>query len=90
MRSRVLAALLLVIASGPAFAGSIFVTGHDPVWHSNFGGNTVGARNLALTGIEFARNGSRLPFLFIESNDPVPGGNAYEEPFLISKLGYSA
>jgi hypothetical protein len=85
----VLAAILLVLPSR-ALAGSIFITGHDPTWHSNFGGNVVGAQNLATTGIEFARNGSSLPFLFIESNDPVPSGNAYTEPFLMSGLGYTA
>ncbi len=90
MKSRLLLALVLALVTAPAFAGSIFVTGHDPIWHANFGGNALGARNLALTGISFARGGSSLPFLFIESNDPVPSGNAYEEPFLISALGFAA
>jgi len=75
----------------PAMAGSIFVTGHDPLWHSNFGGNAVGAKNLATAGIDFARNGSALPFLFIESKSvPVPGGNAATVPFLTSTLGFTA
>jgi hypothetical protein len=74
-----------------AFAGSLFVTGHDPIWHSNFGGNASGATNLARTGIDYARNGSSLPFLFVESiSVPVPGGNAHEAPFLSSALGYLA
>ena len=85
----VLAAILLVLPSR-ALAGSIFITGHDPIWHSGMGGNFVGAQHLATAGIEFARNGSSLPFLFIESNDPVPSGNAYTEPFLMSALGYTA
>lgn len=85
----VLAAILLVLPSR-ALAGSIFITGHDPIWHSGMGGNFDGATNLATAGIEFARNGSALPFLFIESNDPVPSGNAYTEPFLMSALGYTA
>ena len=89
MKSRVHIAFLITLVTAPAFAGSIFVTGHDPIWHSNFGGNTVGAENLALTGIDFARNGNIEPFLFIESNDPVPSGNAYEEPFLVSALGFA-
>ena len=85
----VLAAMLLVLPSR-ALAGSIFITGHDPIWHSGMGANFVGAQHLATAGIEFARDGSSLPFLFIESNDPVPGGNAYTEPFLVSGLGYTA
>jgi hypothetical protein len=73
------------------FAGSVFVTGHDPVWHSNFGGNAAGAKNLAETMIDFARNGSSLPFLYVESKSvPVPGGNAHEAPFLNSSLKYTA
>jgi len=89
MKSRLLLASLITLITAPAFAGSIFVTGHDPIWHANQGGNTVGARNLALTGIAFARNGSPLPFLFVESNDSVPVGNEYEEPFLVSALGFA-
>jgi len=81
--------LLLFFGVANAWAGSIFITGHDPTWHSHFGGNAAGARNLALTGIEYARDGSVLPFLFIESNDSVPSGNAYTKPFLTSDLGYS-
>ena len=84
-----LGALVLFLPS-QALAGSIFITGHDPIWHAGMGGNFVGAENLATTGIEFARNGSSLPFLFIESDDPIPAGNAYTEPFLISALGYTA
>jgi hypothetical protein len=83
----------LVAASGNAFAatgGSIFITGHDPVWHSQPGGNSVGAKHLAEAGIDFARNGSATKFLFIEAKtDTVPGGNAYENPFLSSNLKYS-
>jgi hypothetical protein len=89
---RVLLLGLLVAIAVPASAGSVFVTGHDPIWHAQIGANTVGARNLAQTGIEFARNGSVLPFLFIESKSPtpVPSGNARTAPFLTSALGYAA
>jgi len=79
----------LSIATLTASAGSIFVTGHDPIWHANQGGNTVGATNLAQTGIDYARNGSALPFLYIESKTtPVPSGNVRTESFLTSVLGY--
>jgi hypothetical protein len=77
--------------AAPAWAGSVFITGHDPFWHAGFGGNAVGARNLAHTAISYARNGSALPFLFVESiSAPVPGGNYHEAAFLTSALGYSA
>lgn len=88
---RGLAGLGLALAAMAASAGSIFVTGHDPIWHSGFGGNAVGAANLATTGIDYARNGSALPFLFVESKTtPVPSGNAHTASFLTSALGYSA
>lgn len=94
MRIPILLAAALVVPAASATAvpaGSIFLSGHDPVWHASFGGNAAGARNLAVTGIEYARNGSTLPFLFIESKTvPVPGGNAHEAPFLTSALGYGA
>ncbi len=93
---RILISLLLMSSflalSWPsaAFAGAVFVSGHDAIWHSNFGGNTAGATNLATTAIEFARDGSTLPFLFVESTSvPVPAGSAREAPFLTSRLGYA-
>lgn len=87
---RRMVALALAVGAMSASAGSIFVTGHDPIWHANFGANTVGATNLATIGIDFARNGSALPFLFIESKTtPVPSGNAQTAPFLTSALGYA-
>jgi hypothetical protein len=79
----------LSIAALTASAGSVFVTGHDPIWHSSQGGNTVGATNLAKTGIDYARDGSALPFLYIESKTtPIPPGNLRTESFLTSVLGY--
>lgn len=78
----------LVGTSSPVQAGSIFITGHDPVWHSGNGGNAAGATKLAQAGINYARNGSALPFLFIESTTvAVPGGNAREAQYLAG-LGY--
>lgn len=83
-------ALTALWASGAAWSGAIFVTGHDPIWHSNFGGNVTGARNLAQTGIEYARQGSSAKFLYIESiTTAVPSGNARTAGFLTSSLGYS-
>lgn len=75
-------ALAMLLSLRGAFAGNVFVTGHDPIWHVNFGANVTGARNLATAGIDFARNGSALPFLFVESKapTPIPSGNARTAP----------
>ena len=87
---RVLGCLFLLTISSSAFAGRIFVTGHDPIWHSSIGANTVGATNLATTGIDWVRNGSTDKFLFIESIvTAIPPGNARTAPFLTSALGYA-
>jgi PEP-CTERM motif len=85
-------ALTTLLPLGAAFAGTVFVTGHDPIWHSFFGGNAAGANNLATAGIDFARGGSALPFLFVESKapTPIPAGNARTAPFLTSQLGYAS
>ena len=88
---RLLGFASLSVAAMSASAGSVFVTGHDPIWHSNFGSNAVGATDLAKTGIDYARNGSSLPFLFVESKTtPIPPGNARTASFLTSALGYAA
>ena len=81
----------IVGVGSSAFAGRIFVTGHDPIWHSHFGGNAAGASNLARSGIDFVVGASSLPFLFVESiTTAVPGGNARTEAFLTPDLGYAA
>ena len=88
---RPVSAMLFSGALASASAGSVFVTGHDPIWHSNFGSNAAGAADLAKIGIDYARNGSALPFLFVESKTtPIPAGNARTASFLTSALGYSA
>lgn len=87
---RALVLATLSMAAAAAGAGSVFVTGHDPIWHSNFSGNPAGAAHMATIGIEYARNGSALPFLYIESKTtPIPAGNARTASFLTSALGYS-
>jgi hypothetical protein len=83
--------LVVWALASEASAGRIFVTGHDPIWHSNFGGNTTGAANMASGGIDFAVGSSALPFLFVESiTTAIPAGNARTAPFLTSRLGYVA
>jgi hypothetical protein len=75
------AALLLSGVSGAAFAGSIFLTGHDPDFHAT-SGNTTGARNINNAAINFIRDplfnpfvASAPKFLFVESKGTIPGGH---------------
>jgi hypothetical protein len=86
-----LMAVLLGFTGVQVQAGAVFVSGHDPIWHAGIGSNKVGATNLALAGINFARDGSTDKFLFIESKTaPVPSGNARVAPFLTSALGFAS
>ena len=85
--------LIMLVVFGVAevrwASGAVFVSGHDPLWHANFGGNQAGAAYLAQTAIAYGRNGSAAPFLFIESTTvAVPVGNAREAGFL-DALGYA-
>ena len=68
-------ACLLLFGVGSANAntlGSIFVTGHDPDFHSQLGPNPVGAQNIIDLGLNFVRNGNTAPILFLETS---PGPN---------------
>lgn len=68
-----------------ASAGPIFLTGHDPDFHSQSGGSEgVGARNLFSTGLDFATGGTfdlndSNKFLWVESRISTPGGHRVGE-----------
>ncbi|HEY3414453.1 MAG TPA: PEP-CTERM sorting domain-containing protein [Armatimonadota bacterium] len=64
------------VLSVPAFAGSIFITGHDPDFHAAIGSNATGASNLLTTGVNYAKNGSALPLLYLhDESTPVLAGH---------------
>lgn len=81
LRATFAAALLLSGVPGAAFAGSIFLTGHDPDFHATPpGGNATGARNINNAAINFIMNPAFNPFvapapkfLFVESKGSIPG-----------------
>jgi hypothetical protein len=51
--------------------GSVFVSGHDPDFHSQAGPNAPGAQDIIEDALAFARNGNNKPVLLIET-DPAP------------------
>jgi len=73
--------LALTLHASTAWAGAIFVTGHDPDFHAQ-GGAEPGAQNLLRIGLNYARNGdgttatntAALPVLWIESDPAEDGG----------------
>jgi hypothetical protein len=72
----------LLGAPNLAWAGSIFLTGHDPDFHAVRGPNSVGAKNINAIAIGFVRDPAFNPFvtdisrfLFVESNIPAPRGH---------------
>jgi len=77
------AAVWCLCAAPFAQAGSIFLTGHDPDFHAFVGGNSVGARNINTTAIDFITDptfnsfsaGGIGKFLFVESMISPPGGH---------------
>jgi len=66
-----------------SWAGSIFLTGHDPDFHALLGGNSTGARNINKVAIAFIRDSQFNPFfaanikkfLFVESKATPPSGH---------------
>lgn len=81
MKIRSLLPILLISASS-SWGGSIFLTGHDPDFHAELGGNFVGAQHINQRAIAFIQDpgfnpyvGSAPKFLFVESNIPTPGGH---------------
>lgn len=86
----VTAGVLLAVVASPALAGNVFVSGHDSDFHA-VSGNTTGARNIINRALDFARNGSTAPILFLQSNTSNIGlGDHLNSEFGLQASGYSA
>lgn len=89
--------LFLSACVSPSWAGSIFLTGHDPDFHATLGGNTTGARHINQVAIGFVTDplfnpftaGGVTKFLFVESSINPPGGHTDGENGIIAS-GYTA
>ena len=74
--------LILLLGTSPAWAGPIFLTGHDPDFHAP---GSAGAANLLRAGLNFVTNGTfddAAPvkrFLWVESRIAPPGGHLVGE-----------
>lgn len=69
MVSFALVGFLCALYAHSAFAGSIFVSGHDPDFHAFLGGNNAaGAQRLIQRSLVFARDGNPAPILLLKSN----------------------
>ena len=73
-----------LLGSGNVWAGSIFLTGHDPDFHaqSGPGENPTGAQRINQIAINFITDSAFNPFtsaaskiLFVESTGSIPGGH---------------
>jgi len=76
-----LVVLSLLCAPPDLWAGPIFLTGHDPDFHSQ---DSVGAANLFRSGLSFVTNGTfddgaATKFLWVESRIATPGGHRIGE-----------
>jgi hypothetical protein len=79
---RLLAAFAaLPLFATPAAAGPVFLTGHDPDFHSQ---DSTGAANLLRSGLNFVTggtfdDGASTKFLWVESRIPTPSGHRIGE-----------
>ena len=72
-----------ILWSASSWAGSIFLTGHDPDFHASLGGNLLGAQHINQIAINFVTDPSFNPFtagginkfLFVESTGTPPSGH---------------
>lgn len=79
----ILTLIAAFLVATPGWAGSIFLTGHDPDFHARQGGNTVGARTINQVAIGFVMDplfnpfavGPGDKFLFVQSAISPPGGH---------------
>ncbi len=74
-------ALVSALAATQAFAGAIFLTGHDPDFHAQ---GSVGAQNLLKSGLSFVTGGTynagpTEKFLWVESRISPPSGHLIGE-----------
>lgn len=78
------ALVLFAMLSGPVHAGPIFLTGHDPDFHTNNGNGS----NLMRAGLSYATGGTYAggleKFLWVESRIATPGGHLIGENSLVT------
>jgi len=94
---RSLAAAAMAALSTFSLAGSVFLTGHDPDFHAQLGGNAVGAQHINQRAISYIMDaafnpyaaGGATKFLFVESSITPPGGHTDGEAGIIAS-GYTA
>src|SRR5947209_6134202 len=89
-------AVVLGAVPGASYAGSIFLTGHDPDFHAVLGGNALGAQHINQAAIHFVTDASFNPyaatahkFLFVESSIVPPSGHTDGTAGLVAS-GYVA
>jgi len=84
MKLKLLTLFVAFLVACPAsWAGSIFLTGHDPDFHAFLGANATGARHINQAAIGFIQDplfnpfvaGGVNKFLFVQSNITPPGGH---------------
>ena len=90
----VFAGALGLCAPASSFAGSIFVSGHDPDYHAISGNvNTVGAQHIIQRALEFVRDGNTAPILFIQtdtSNLALPRNDHLDSEDGLTASGFTA
>ena len=78
-------AALLTAGIAPAWAGGVFVTGHDPDFHAYYPDNDLGAQHIIQDGLNYVTGGNLSKGILLVTDLSNPGGG-YSDP----RLGLTA
>ena len=82
-------AALLTAASASAWAGGVFVTGHDPDFHAYVSDNDLGAQHIIQDGLKYVTGGNLSKGILLVTDLSDPGGG-YSDPRLgLTAAGYT-
>lgn len=81
-------AVLSLLFSLWAYAGSLFITGHDADFHAYVGKNKPGARSILRVATSFALNGSTKPILLLQTRTtPLPHHTLSDQGLIAAGIG---
>ncbi|MFN3652436.1 MAG: hypothetical protein ACK47B_22910 [Armatimonadota bacterium] len=83
-------AIVLFGGVQPAYAGGLFVTGHDPDYHSNPNGpDPIAARGILNVAVDYVTEGKPNPRILVVTSRINPGGNQKDTVLGITAAGFT-
>lgn|GEM_PF-1510363 len=80
---------LLGISSMTAYAGGVFITGHDPDYHAIAGGNTLGAQHIIQRAVVYVTFDKPNPKILLVTDVRNPGGDQIDSRLGMTAAGFS-